>query len=211
MSSVSSITISVNRFPFSPPETSTQWWQCLISSVPLAIHARRQATFLTAFHGMWRQRDHWRMVTTNLFLLTNHCSSFQPIHSRHLHIHEGQVKNVFLKSRRTSRPFAATRTPCPLFSSIGGSRNCSGDLSIAQPWPQPRGTGPLLNARAQALSCNRRNVDPSRICLPGSKRVRWEPKWNSSEVATSRLDKFCRSAGGLARPLESVPTDPVRA
>ncbi len=62
----------------------------------VAIHARGEAALTVAFHGMSRQRNDRQVRSAGAFFLAKCGGGFEPVHLRHLHIHQHEVKAFLL-------------------------------------------------------------------------------------------------------------------
>jgi hypothetical protein len=63
----------------------------------IAVHSGGDALLAVTFHRMGSQRYHYEAVPSLPFSLANRRRGFQPIHFRHLHIHQDQLEGVFLE------------------------------------------------------------------------------------------------------------------
>ena len=74
------------------------------------VHSCGKAAISITFHCMRRHRDDWDSTVRTLLQLTDALSRLQPIHFRHLNIHQDGIVVTILKGLTASTPFSTTST-----------------------------------------------------------------------------------------------------
>lgn len=59
----------------------------------VSVHSRREASFFVAFHGVRGERDDGLMPVRGAFKPANRGGGFEPVHLRHLNVHQNQIES----------------------------------------------------------------------------------------------------------------------